>query len=250
MAGGRSGTPHRFQRGQRPRLTALSGSGRRAGGKADQTALDALAAEVAKKATTAALEALSKKLASMPCLVTGTYTGDGAESRLISLGFQPKALLVMREEGYSARPYTDDYYGGLALPGKPVCLQTSYGTRYIFDHRIHGASGSTITIAGTPSAIRRGGQLLLFGLEIKSEGLSHRGGAALIDFKRSVKTVRNYAPLTSLDSTPFATTLQTLPVSSRELSRHRSQWWHPSSGSPSWAQRRRTCRPRAAAAPR
>ena len=99
--------------------------------KADQAALDALAAEVAKKATTAALEALSKKLASMPCLVTGTYTGDGAESRLISLGFQPKALLVMREEGYSARPYTDDYYGGLALPGKPVCLQTSYGTDYI-----------------------------------------------------------------------------------------------------------------------
>ena len=86
---------------------------------------------MAKKATTAALEALSKKLASMPCLVTGTYTGDGAESRLISLGFQPKALLVMREEGYSARPYTDDYYGGLALPGKPVCLQTSYGTNYI-----------------------------------------------------------------------------------------------------------------------
>ena len=99
--------------------------------KADQTALDALAAEVAKKATTAALEALSKKLASMPCLVTGTYTGDGAESRLISLGFQPKALLVMTDEGYSARPYTDDYYGGLALPGKPVCLKTVYGTDYI-----------------------------------------------------------------------------------------------------------------------
>jgi hypothetical protein len=67
----------------------------------------------------------------MPCLVTGTYTGDGAESRLISLGFQPKALLVMTDEGYSARPYTDDYYGGLALPGKPVCLKTVYGTDYI-----------------------------------------------------------------------------------------------------------------------
>ena len=99
--------------------------------KAGQAALDALAAEVAKKATTAALETVSKKLAAMPCLVTGTYTGDGTDSRLISLGFQPKALLVMREEGYSARPYTDDYYGGLALPGKPVCLQTSYGTDYI-----------------------------------------------------------------------------------------------------------------------
>lgn len=95
------------------------------------SALKDLAAEVAKKATTAALEALSKKLASMPCLVTGTYTGDGTDSRLISLGFQPKALLVMIEEGYPAIPYTDDYYGGLALPGKPVCLQTSYGTNYI-----------------------------------------------------------------------------------------------------------------------
>ena len=109
-------------------LDALSGG---LAEKAGQAALDALAAEVAKKAATAALEALSQKLASMPCLVTGTYTGDGTDSRLISLGFQPKALLVMIEEGYSARPYTDDYYGGLALPGKPVCLQTSYGTNYI-----------------------------------------------------------------------------------------------------------------------
>ena len=99
--------------------------------KAGQAALDALAAEVTKKATTAALEALSNTLASMPRLVTGTYTGNGEESRLISLGFQPKALLVMTDEGYSARPYTDDYYGGLALPGKPVCLKTVYGTDYI-----------------------------------------------------------------------------------------------------------------------
>lgn len=94
-------------------------------------ALNDLSGGLAEKATTAALEALSKKLASMPCLVTGTYTGDGTDSRLISLGFQPKALLVMIEEGYPAIPYTDDYYGGLALPGKPVCLQTSYGTNYI-----------------------------------------------------------------------------------------------------------------------
>lgn len=94
-------------------------------------ALNDLSGGLAEKATTAALETVSKKLVAMPCLVTGTYTGDGTDSRLISLGFQPKALLVMIEEGYSARPYTDDYYGGLALPGKPVCLQTSYGTNYI-----------------------------------------------------------------------------------------------------------------------
>ena len=117
----------------------------------------------------------------MPCLVTGTYTGDGAESRLISLGFQPKALLVMREEGYSARPYTDDYYGGLALLGKPVCLQTSYGTDYILTIESKGFrvyyNNSRHTISN-----QEGGQLLLFGLEIKSEGPSHTGGAALIGF--------------------------------------------------------------------
>ncbi|MFQ9471844.1 MAG: hypothetical protein ACLR0P_00755 [Oscillospiraceae bacterium] len=45
---------------------------------------------MAKKAATAALDALSKKLASMPCLVTGTYTGDGAESRLISRASSPR----------------------------------------------------------------------------------------------------------------------------------------------------------------
>lgn len=111
--------------------TALSDLAAAQSKKADQTALDALAAEVAKKATTAALDALSKTLASVPLLVTGSYTGNGAESRLISLGFQPKALLVMTKEGYPARPYTSDYYGGLALPGKPVCLQASYGTNHI-----------------------------------------------------------------------------------------------------------------------
>ena len=70
----------------------------------------------------------------MPCLVTGTYTGDGAESRLISLGFQPKALLVMREEGYSARPYTDDYYGrpGPAGGKARVCRANQLWDRLIF----------------------------------------------------------------------------------------------------------------------
>lgn len=50
--------------------------------------------------------------------VTGVYTGDGAESRTINLGFKPKAVMVcmdgvlMRSGQY--------YYGGLALDGHPV----------------------------------------------------------------------------------------------------------------------------------
>ena len=52
----------------------------------------------------------------------GTYTGDGAAERTISLGFTPKAVLVMSSSGYSAyrHNYTDFTYGGLATPSSPV----------------------------------------------------------------------------------------------------------------------------------
>lgn len=57
----------------------------------------------------------------------GTYTGDGSEERTISLGFTPKAVLVMSAEGYSAywHNYTRYYYGGLATSSFP--LQYTYG---------------------------------------------------------------------------------------------------------------------------
>ena len=52
-------------------------------------------------------------------VVTGTYRGDSAATRTISLGFQPAAVLVEAENG--RRNPGDDYiYGGLALPGAPV----------------------------------------------------------------------------------------------------------------------------------
>ena len=51
----------------------------------------------------------------------GTYTGNGAASQLISLGYQPAMVLVL-ESG--ARIYNfdgkGDYYGGMALPGHPA----------------------------------------------------------------------------------------------------------------------------------
>lgn len=50
-------------------------------------------------------------------IVTGTYTGS-SKSLSITLGFQPRAVLVMLHDGVcSASSYTR---GGLALPGHPV----------------------------------------------------------------------------------------------------------------------------------
>ena len=48
------------------------------GGKAEQSAVDTLAEQVAGKSV----------------LVTGSYTGDGEASRTIELGFSPKAVLL------------------------------------------------------------------------------------------------------------------------------------------------------------
>lgn len=53
-----------------------------------------------------------------PDIVTGTYTGDDAASRTISLGFQPKALFIEAQDG---RRDASRISGGLALPGAPMC---------------------------------------------------------------------------------------------------------------------------------
>lgn len=95
--------------------------------KADQTALDALAAEVAKKAATAALDALSKKLAAMPCLVTGTYTGRRGRKPSDLPGLPAQGPAGDAGGGLLRRPYTDDYYGGLACRGSRYACKPAMG---------------------------------------------------------------------------------------------------------------------------
>ena len=54
-------------------------------------------------------------------VVTGTYEGSGSTTRTITLGFQPKAVLLFCAGGmtaYGGGAYI--IYGGLALPGHPV----------------------------------------------------------------------------------------------------------------------------------
>lgn len=55
-------------------------------------------------------------------VVVGTYTGDGADSQIIALGFQPKAVLVIRADGKINSGY--DMYGGLAIWGSPALYQS------------------------------------------------------------------------------------------------------------------------------
>ena len=72
------------------------------GGKAEQSAVDTLAEQVAGKSE----------------LVTGSYTGDGEDSRTIELGFSPKAVLLA--SGSGPINYNSSRYGGLALEGAEV----------------------------------------------------------------------------------------------------------------------------------
>jgi len=93
------------------------------------TSIQTTAAKVSSKADTSTLNSkiatvnsqISAVEAKIPKIVTGTYTGDGADSKTISLGFTPKAVYVCRQDG--ATEYASGnhlHYGGLALPNYPV----------------------------------------------------------------------------------------------------------------------------------
>ena len=85
--------------------------------KAEQTALSAETA-AREDADDALQTAVSQK-----CEVyVGSYIGDGAAQRTISLGFTPKAVLTIFSNGCTANPAQAYYYGGLALAGYPVSL--------------------------------------------------------------------------------------------------------------------------------
>ena len=62
--------------------------------------------------------------------VVGTYTGDGAKQRVISLGFTPSAVLVMMRNG-DLNNHSGSYYGGLALPGANASTSAEGATRWI-----------------------------------------------------------------------------------------------------------------------
>ena len=70
------------------------------------------------KPTLAAWNELAQAAESIPQIVTGTYAGNNMDTRTITLGFQPKALLIFRANGCTSNE--KGAWGGLALPGYPV----------------------------------------------------------------------------------------------------------------------------------
>ena len=63
------------------------------------------------------MAALEESLGKKSALVTGTYRGNGASSRAISLGFQPQAVLVESESGLRSSSSSGPF-GGLAMPAR------------------------------------------------------------------------------------------------------------------------------------
>ena len=82
-------------------------------GKADQKALNDLSSTVSSLS--------ANVTANLTKLTFGTYTGNGAQTRTISLGFTPKAVLVLSAfGGVYSQEHAGDHWGGLALTNNPV----------------------------------------------------------------------------------------------------------------------------------
>ena len=90
--------------------------------KADKTTTNSLQTQVNQRATTSALSSavsqLETKIEARSQVVIGSYTGDGAAERVISLGFTPKAVLLIPASGELNG--SGSGRGGLALPGHAV----------------------------------------------------------------------------------------------------------------------------------
>ena len=73
---------------------------------------------------------LDAALGTIPKFAAGSYTGDGAESRKIDLGFTPKAVYVRPSKGgiYYGSGMTQQQNGGLATATAPVDLTAYNGT--------------------------------------------------------------------------------------------------------------------------
>lgn len=76
-------------------------------------------------------------------IVTGSYTGNGAADRTISLGFQAKAVLLERQNGGRVSNST---YGGLALMGYPCYSRDTEGGLTITSNGFSVASKNYVSL--------------------------------------------------------------------------------------------------------
>ncbi len=128
--------------GKKAEQSALNALTTKVNAKAEQSALNALTTKVNAKAEQSALNALTTKVnakaeqsalnaaaATIPKVAAGTYTGDGAASRTISLGFTPKAVYVCPQNGNTHPGGGSAVSGGLAVTGGPLRISDGMNTR-------------------------------------------------------------------------------------------------------------------------
>lgn len=84
--------------------------------------------------------------------VTGTYTGNGAASKTISLGFQPSAVLLFDEKGCA---YENIFYstsgsitwgGGLSLRNNPITAEYIYKQEVVFSGNVLSITSNGFTV--------------------------------------------------------------------------------------------------------
>lgn len=88
----------------------------------------------------------------------GTYTGDGASSRKISLPFTPSAVFLFNNGGITATS-TGYSCGGLAVSGSPVIKQIRSNTYTVLSVKSYGFNvsyyeDSSITIASNYDGLK------------------------------------------------------------------------------------------------
>ena len=90
---------------------------------ADNAKIDAA---LAQKAEASALAALAQTVEGKARIAVGSYTGDGAESRFISVGFTPRAVLLMTAYGNAGSGSGVGIHtsGGLAVTGSPLIFNS------------------------------------------------------------------------------------------------------------------------------
>ena len=72
--------------------------------KADKSITDALQTQLNSKADKTVTTSLQAQINTKASFVFGTYTGSGTASRTISLGFTPKAVLLLHKTPMQYRP--------------------------------------------------------------------------------------------------------------------------------------------------
>ncbi len=93
---------------------------------------------IGKKADQTALTALQNVVNGKLEVVVGSYTGKGENTKTIHLGFQPKAVFLITDDGTTDNAGAT--FGGLFAPGLPLGGSSAYATVTATGFTLNGSS--------------------------------------------------------------------------------------------------------------